>query len=337
MDDEQDPLSARREQMMYALSVAGILFLLPFAANDFMKRRYALGAAIVSVVATLVADALAIRRKRDPPIPYALLLVPIGAAITLSLQTQGVIGAFWCYPVVLFFYFVLSWRMATLCSIALLVHATAMVHHYLGMGVTVRFCVSLTLTIVIINIIQGIIRDLQARLLGLTLTDPLTGAFNRRHMESRLLEAIQVSRRSRAPVSVLMIDIDHFKRINDEHGHEAGDAVLKRLVALLKQRSRTVDLLFRMGGEEFVVLLPATAEAAAVTHAEELRASIAEAPLLEGRPVTVSIGVAELGSNDTTVSWIKGADDALYAAKNAGRNQVVRSGTRPETSTGVSR
>jgi diguanylate cyclase (GGDEF)-like protein len=324
MDDEQDPLSARREQMMYALSVAGILFLLPFAANDFMKRRYALGAAIVSVVATLVADALAIRRKRDPPIPYPFLLVPIGAAITLSLQTQGVIGAFWCYPVVLFFYFVLSWRMATLCSVALLVHATAMVHHYLGMRVMVRFCVSLTLTIVIINIIQGIIRDLQARLLALTLTDPLTGAFNRRHMESRLLEAIQVSRRSRAPVSVLMIDIDHFKRINDEHGHEAGDAVLKRLVALLKERSRTVDLLFRMGGEEFVVLLPATAEAAAVTHAEELRASIAEAPLLEGRSVTVSIGVAELGPDDTTVSWIKGADDALYAAKDSGRNRVVR-------------
>jgi diguanylate cyclase (GGDEF)-like protein len=124
-----------------------------------------------------------------------------------------------------------------------------------------------------------------------------------------------------------MIDIDHFKRINDERGHGAGDAVLNGLVSLVKDRSRQIDLMFRMGGEEFVLLLPATGEAQAATLADELRVSIAAAPLVDGRPVTVSIGVSEVRGDDSPESWIKRADEALYAAKNAGRNRVARSGS----------
>jgi diguanylate cyclase (GGDEF)-like protein len=312
------PLPGSRDRLMAALSAVGVVFLIPFAVHDFLRQRYLLAGAITIVVATLATDAFAVHRRKTPPIPYALLLVPMAAAITISLRTQGVIGAFWCYPAVLFFHFVLSRWLANLCSIALLVDATLMVHRYLDMRITVRFGVSLALTIVIINVIQGIIRELQGRLLALAITDPLTGAFNRRHMDGRLAEAIHVAGRAGRPVSVLMIDIDHFKRVNDERGHDAGDDVLKGLVSLVKERSRQIDLMFRMGGEEFVLLLPAA------RLAEELRASIAGAPLLTGRPVTVSIGAAELRPDDTRESWIKRADDALYAAKQAGRNRVAR-------------
>ena len=319
-----DSRPAPRDRLMAALSTVGVLFLVPFAVHDFLRERYVLGTAVVAVVATLAVDAVVIQRRRSPPIPYALLLVPMAAAITIALRTLGVIGAFWCYPAVLFFFFVLPLWPANLCSIGLLAGATWMVHRYLGTRITVRFAVSLAMTIVIVNIFQSIIRELQGRLLELAITDPLTGAFNRRQMESRLAESIAVARRGGRPVSALLIDIDHFKRINDERGHEAGDDVLKGLVLLVKERSREIDLMFRMGGEEFVLLLPATAEPEAARLAEELRASIAEAPLLAGRPVTVSIGVAELRADDDRESWIKRADEALYAAKNAGRNRVAR-------------
>jgi diguanylate cyclase (GGDEF)-like protein len=332
----EDSLAAPRDRLMFALSTVAVVFLIPFAVNDLWKGRIVLGTSVLAVVAALGVDVIALYRHRTPPIPYWLLLVPIAATISITLRTLGVIGAFWCYPAVLFFHFVLSRRLANLCSVALLVDATFMVHRYLGMRVTVRFCVSLTLTIVIINIIQTIIRDLQSKLLSLSITDPLTGAFNRRQMQDRLLDALQASRRGAGPTSLLIIDIDHFKRVNDERGHEAGDAVLKGIVALVTERSRRIDLLFRMGGEEFLLLLPATAEAQAATLAEQLRASIAAAPLLEGRTVTVSIGVGELSPDDTVHSWIKRTDDALYAAKNAGRNRVVRGGAPPETSTAVS-
>jgi diguanylate cyclase (GGDEF)-like protein len=319
-----EPGPATRDRLMAALAAVGVVFLVPFAVHDFLRSRYPLAAAIVAVVVTLAIDAVAIQRRRAPPIPYALLLVPMGAAITISLRTQGVIGAFWCYPAVLFFFFVLPRWPANLCSVVLLAGATWMVHRYLGTRITVRFTVSLAMTIVIINIFQGIIRELQGRLLALAITDPLTGAFNRRQMDARLAESIAVARRGGRPVSALLIDIDHFKRINDEWGHEAGDEVLKGLVLLVKERSRQIDLMFRMGGEEFVLLLPATAEPEAARLAEELRASIAGAPLLASRAVTVSIGVAELREEDDRESWIKRADDALYAAKNGGRNRVAR-------------
>ena len=103
---------------MAALATVGVVFLVPFAVHDFLKGRYPLAAAIAVVVATLAIDGFAIHRRKSPPIPYPLLLIPMAAAITISLRTQGVIGAFWCYPVVLFFHFVLSRRLANLCSIS---------------------------------------------------------------------------------------------------------------------------------------------------------------------------------------------------------------------------
>ena len=311
---------------MYALSVLAFVFLVPFAVHDFLKDRIPLAVSIVVVVVAFGVDGYALRRRRKPPIPYALLLVPISAAITLSLVTQGVIGAFWCYPAVLFFFFVLPRRAALLCSFALLLVGTVMVHRYLSMRITVRFCASLLLTIVIVDIIQNIIRELQRRLLAQAITDPLTGAFNRRYMVTRIREALEGQRRGAPPASLLLLDIDHFKLINDEHGHDVGDTVLKGVVSEVRTHTRKVDLLFRMGGEEFVVLVSDMSEGDAVALAEDVRRSIAEASLIEGRPVTVSIGVGGTRSGDTLESWIKGADAAMYAAKEGGRDRVMRRG-----------
>ena len=309
---------------MSALSILGVAGLLPFAVHNFLKDRPTLGLAILAVVVPIAIDGWAIRARRKPPVPYALLLLPISVAIILSLALQGVIGAFWCFPTVLFFFFVLSRPMANACSAALLIVATATVYRFITPRVTVRFAASLILTIFMINAIQTIISDLQARLVAQAITDPLTGAFNRRYMETRLAEALENSRRQGTPVSLLILDIDHFKRVNDEHGHKKGDSVLQGVVSVMRNRARTVDLLFRMGGEEFVLLLPDTTEADALNLADALRQAVAQAPLLEGRSVTASIGVGGARAEDSVDSWLKDTDAALYAAKEAGRDRVAR-------------
>ena len=186
-----------------------------------------------------------------------------------------------------------------------------------------RFGVTLGLTIVIINIILNIIGKLQKELTDQALTDPLTGAYNRRQMDQSLVEAIERNRRSGAPVSMLVIDIDHFKKVNDDFGHHVGDKVLKGLVALIKSRTRKLDRLFRMGGEEFVLLLPDTRVGSAMKQAEALRKMVSESRLLEQRRVTISIGAAEYWSEQTQEVWMQAADDALYQAKAQGRNTVV--------------
>jgi diguanylate cyclase (GGDEF)-like protein len=327
----EDPLAPYRGRILYGLASAAAVCLLPFSVNAFVQGNPGLGAGILCAFLVLGIDALAIYLKKSPPIPLILLLIPIAAGTAVSLKVQGFFGALWAYPTVLLFTFSLSRRMATVGSILLLLIISALVYHYIGLAYTIRFFVTLTLTIILANIVLSIIVDLHRRLLDQAIVDPLTGIFNRRHMERCLRDAIERKRRNSAPASLLLIDVDRFKRINDQFGHATGDSVLKGIVSLVAKRSRKLDLLFRIGGEEFMLLLPDTQEAAAAVVAEQLRGSVAESPLLDDRRLTVSIGVGELQPGESLDSWMKHADDALYAAKKAGRNRVVCRGLpRPE-------
>jgi two-component system cell cycle response regulator len=167
------------------------------------------------------------------------------------------------------------------------------------------------------------------RSMELAVTDPLTGLYNRRHMDNQL--AVQVTNaasRGKA-VAVLALDVDFFKPINDTHGHDVGDRVLQELATRLKAQVRAIDLCCRMGGEEFVVILPETDLQVGFTVAERLRRAIANKPFNAGAKqgplaITVSIGVAGFESlTDTPQAILKRADDALYEAKRSGRNRVV--------------
>jgi diguanylate cyclase (GGDEF)-like protein/PAS domain S-box-containing protein len=156
----------------------------------------------------------------------------------------------------------------------------------------------------------------------LATTDRLTGADNRWSFEEAILEQIARLRRYGEPVSLLLFDVDHFKSINDLHGHLVGDAVLVELVQRVRPQLRTVDVLARWGGEEFTVLLPHSAIAQAQEAAEKLRRLIATQPFAPVGQVTSSFGVTECLPHDTLDTLLKRADDALYAAKAAGRNRV---------------
>src|SRR5947208_6129304 len=322
----EDPLAPYRGRILYGLASAAAVCLLPFSVNAFVQGNNGLGAGILSAFLVLAIDAFAIYLKKSPPIPLILLVVPIAAGTSVSLKVQGFFGALWAYPTVLIFTFSLSRRMANAASILLLLIISALVYHYIDLAYTIRIFVTLTLTIVLANIVLSIIVDLHRRLLDQAIVDPLTGVFNRRHMERCLSDAIERLRRNSAPTSLLLIDVDRFKSINDQFGHAKGDSVLKGIVSLIEKRSRKLDLLFRIGGEEFMLLLPDTQEAAAAVVAEELRASTAESRLLEDWQVTLSIGVAELRPGESPDSWMKPADDALYAAKRAGRHRAVCAG-----------
>ncbi|GGD25700.1 PleD family two-component system response regulator [Aureimonas glaciei] len=163
--------------------------------------------------------------------------------------------------------------------------------------------------------------------IALAVTDSLTGLNNRRFLESHLPVVIERARTDAKPLSVLIADIDHFKRINDGWGHDAGDAVLKEFAARLKDSLRASDLACRFGGEEFVILMPEADGRTAQIIAERLRSLVADAPFDvagEAILVTVSAGIAVLDpATDDWESLLKRADRGLYEAKRNGRNQVV--------------
>jgi len=169
-------------------------------------------------------------------------------------------------------------------------------------------------------------KQMEEELRSLATTDPLTGLANRRHLFESGAQELLRARRAGMPLSVLMLDIDHFKLVNDTHGHPAGDAVIQALARHCGDAVRAIDTVGRLGGEEFAILLPMTDCAGAREVAERLRAGI-EAFVLEweGHPLrfTVSIGVAEGRPHDENFTALIGsADRALYRAKHEGRNRV---------------
>ena len=168
---------------------------------------------------------------------------------------------------------------------------------------------------------------LQKRLQDLSLTDALTSLRNRRAFDQHLPAALEHSRRYTRPLSLAVIDVDHFKSINDTFGHDAGDAILRGIAEIIASGTRQADYVARVGGEEFAILLPETALFEGLQFAEKLRTLIASTPIeVAGDPkhVTVSIGIASVPHTemDSPDEFYRAADQALYRAKSNGRNRV---------------
>ena len=174
----------------------------------------------------------------------------------------------------------------------------------------------------------------EERLKQLATTDALTGICNRRHFDEVLASEINRAARFSSPLSLILFDIDHFKRVNDTFGHQAGDRVLTQLAVTVGNSIRTVDLFARWGGEEFVVMLPGSDLDAGRLLAEKLRMALEKQPFSDVGQVTCSFGVAEYAPGDNADALIKKVDRCLYHAKASGRNRVETSATTPQPEAG---
>lgn len=171
------------------------------------------------------------------------------------------------------------------------------------------------------------IQILQAQLREESIRDPLTNLYNRRYLEDSLRREFAHAHREKYPVSIIMADIDHFKRVNDTHGHSVGDGVLKELSDRLISSFRTEDIVCRYGGEEFIIVMPGASALTAFQRTEQFRKLMEEKEIIAGEKhinITISAGIAVYPKNGTMVDEvIKKADGYLYQAKSSGRNRVI--------------
>lgn len=161
-------------------------------------------------------------------------------------------------------------------------------------------------------------------LFHISITDQLTGIYNRTYFNEKIETEMKNAEQKKQPISAMMLDIDHFKSINDTYGHLCGDEVLVKCAETITNSLRKQDITFRLGGDEFFILMPNTALVDAFVVAERLRANIGNSIIVQNVPVTTSIGVAERIFGETSVAWYKRLDQALYKAKINSGNQVAR-------------
>ena len=306
------------------LALASLCLLLPFSVNNFLMGRVLLGVGALLIVALLVCNAWSIDyRGRPPPRLVSLSLVPvILLCLSVAIHDQGVIGVLWCYPAVLGLYFVLPERRAWAANLACLAVVLPLAWLRLEPSLAARVAATLLAVSGVSAIFIRAITVQQSRLHTRAITDPLTGALNRATLSETLADAARYGHRAGAPMSLLAFDLDHFKSVNDAYGHEAGDRALRGFCDLLRARCRSIDRVFRLGGEEFLMLLYGTDSAGARRVAEQLRAAVEVLEVLPGRWLTVSVGVATLAPGESWRDWMRRGDDRLYQAKLKGRNRV---------------
>lgn len=313
-----------RLQASLKIALTALVVLTPFSINNFYQTRYLLGVGCVFILSLLTYNAWSVYQRNVVPWTTPGLLCPaIVGFLATSFAQQGVVGAFWCYPALISFYFMLSERHARLLNLVLLCAIIPVAFHTISTPLAIR----VTATLFAVSIFSGfsirVITEQQRRLGRMAVRDPLTGLYNRALLEPALETALEQSRRSSSPLSLIVMDLDRFKSINDNYGHDGGDRVLREVGNLLRTRLRQSDQVFRLGGEEFLIVLFQTEKSTAQMLAEEIRGTLSSLEILPGRPVTASLGVSGWRQHEHWQELLKRADTRLYEAKSQGRNQVV--------------
>jgi len=333
-EDEVYSTRSRSNKESILLLLSGVLAVAvtPLAYIRLRDEHWTLAfvdAGIVCIMLLLFVFVYVRRGTRTAGILIALGFISAALMCTLLL---GVGEIYWAFPALMVAYFMLDTRQATILAGGFVACFLAIVWDHLPAANLVKICLTLVVTILLANAFSLTNRRQLETLRRIANVDPLTGAGNRRAQNLKLDAADAIFRRSNSPACVLILDIDHFKKINDTHGHIAGDQLLVDLCELVRRSTRATESLYRYGGEEFVLIAEQTALDTAVNLAEKLRSQIAQAVFTSGIQLTVSIGVAELQRGENREGWLGRADAALYRAKERGRNQVVVAET-PEPAT----
>lgn len=306
-----------------------VLCVTPYGLYRLFTGNVVVGVAdLLMVTCAIIATRMA-WRTGDTVKPGLFMAVVFCIGAVLVCINLGVDGLFWVYPFLVFIFFLVSPLKAFVLLVAMLLFL--LIYALLRPGSIfdsdfqmMSFMVTTTISSLFAFMFAYRAQIQRQELKRLATTDSLTGASNRRTLNDQLAVAIAEFTKTGRQYGLILLDLDHFKQINDNHGHKIGDQKLIELIPVLQSMLRSNDQVFRFGGEEFVVLVADTKLADLNKLAEKLRAGIQQRMTLpDGSHLTTSIGVAQLEPKEDWEAWLHRADMALYQAKNLGRNQVV--------------
>ncbi len=310
------------------VGLCSLIGITPYTVYRLLEGNMLVGLVDAFIVCSTALAVLYAWKTGNTLRPGQFLAVVYSMGTFLVATKLGVNGLFWFYTLILFNFFVvppLQSAVATFCSLLAIcaygyLNPEAVFESHYQMTSFIVTCLIASF-FAFVFAYRG--RRQRLQLVELATLDPLTLVGNRRAMDSELEIALGEHQRYGTRFGILVLDLDLFKDVNDCHGHKAGDRILIDFTGIIKQSCRQSDRLFRMGGEEFVLLLPKLSRSGLEKAARHVRTSVAEQLKSPGGPVTVSIGGCMLDQHPSVDAWMHEADICLYQAKEGGRNQYV--------------
>ena len=316
-----------KEKLLLLLCAILAVAVTPFAILRFRHDQWPAALLDTSVVCVMLGLFLHVYFTRETRVPGIALSLIFTVAALGSIYLLGNGQIYWAYPALTAAFFLLETRYAALFSGASLLAIEAMLWRTTPAATIFTITLTLLTSMLFAYAFAVTASRQRSRLSQLAMIDPLTGTGNRRAQNEKLDAANALFRRAEVPANILILDIDHFKKINDRHGHITGDDVLLEMADLIRANTRPTETLYRYGGEEFIIIAEHTALSGAAQLAEKLRRLIEQNTFSADIRLTVSFGVAELHRSEGRQGWLSRADDALFQAKNEGRNRVVHDTT----------
>lgn len=310
------------EYLPLMLGIVGAIGVFPFAIIRFMNGDYRM--ALLDAVLVMLLGSLSFflyKSHRVRVVSLALALIAI-AGMLATIYLKGASQVYWIYPVLVGVFFLVERREALIASILAVAALIPFLATEFSAFALTRILITISVTCSLAYAFATITRGQRDELMNLATRDPLTGVGNRRAMQQKLDEVIASRSRNNRNCCLLMLDLDHFKKVNDLHGHAKGDEILIKLTEIIEIRIRATDNIYRIGGEEFVIVIEDQNLENASRLAEQLRTIVEANELAPESSVTISIGVAQHVRGESVESWMNRADNALYAAKDSGRNQT---------------
>ena len=314
-----------REKIVLIGCMLCIVGIIPYAIYRYVNGEYLL-AFIESLLAVATLGLfLFVWRTHKYQTPALIMSVISVAVIIAVVHIKGPSLVYWMYPTIIFCYYVLNARAASIITLVSMFLLFPALYSTLETQETVT--IYLTLAMLGLFGYSYILMSFQqhAELAKLAARDSLTGVWNRRSLDEALTQLFNKHQRKPITASLIIMDLDHFKQINDTYGHSVGDEILIKIAELLTSVVRISDQVYRYGGEEFVLIAEGADLEGASEIAETIRSRVEASQLFKKQKVTLSLGVAELSQASSAQRWLSLADDALYDAKNKGRNQFCLS------------
>jgi len=311
------------EKVLLWLSALMCISITPFAIIRFYQHDIIIALVDSAIALTMFSLFVYLYRSKNIKAAKVYFAIFIIISVLSSIAIKGKSQVLWIFPSIISLYYLMPLKIARNITILLIAISLSILY----LETDLIYFVSITIATILNSALAYVIfmshNSQHERLKSLASIDPLTSSGNRRALDLELSKAISSQQREPHDMYLILFDLDHFKEINDDHGHAVGDQILITLCDLIKKNTRVLDSLYRYGGDEFIIMPLNMNLETTLIFAEKIRKAIEVHEFNLNLPVTVSIGVAEFKAGDTPESWISRADKLLYKVKSAGRNKVL--------------